>query len=306
MDVDITPPTAVYATFSRLNYRPWYALAELVDNATQSYDEHRADLLVAGSAGLEVAVVYEPTAARLRVRDDAYGMDDTVLERALSLSAPPPDRSGRSEFGMGLKTASCWFSPRWRLTTTRLGSPLRHSVLFDVKQLVESRETALRVRTEPAAAEDHGTTVVLEDLHRQLHSSQVKRCKELLSSIYRADLGGDRSGPATTITWNGRPLSWEAPRLWCVLDGEGVQRPLRQELDVEVTDPVDGARHRARGWVGVLDTMNARDSGFTLLRRGRVVLGGPGEGWKPKLFGASSTFENRRLARIFRSRGALA
>ena len=35
--IDISPPPNVYATFGRLNYTPWHAIAEFVDNATQSY-----------------------------------------------------------------------------------------------------------------------------------------------------------------------------------------------------------------------------------------------------------------------------
>ena len=39
-----------------------------------------------------------------------------------------------------------------------------------------------------------------------------------------------------------------------------------------------------------------RDAGFALLRRGRVIVGGPGEGYKPaEIFGQGNTFRSQRL-----------
>ena len=37
-------------------------------------------------------------------------------------AAIPPDRSGLSEFGMGMKSAACWFAPRWSVRTKALGA----------------------------------------------------------------------------------------------------------------------------------------------------------------------------------------
>ena len=40
----IRPDVSVYATYRRLSYRPWYAIAEFDDNSTQNYYDHRTDL----------------------------------------------------------------------------------------------------------------------------------------------------------------------------------------------------------------------------------------------------------------------
>ena len=42
--VEIRPEVAMYAAFARLNYEPWYALAEFVDNSLQSYLANRSAL----------------------------------------------------------------------------------------------------------------------------------------------------------------------------------------------------------------------------------------------------------------------
>jgi hypothetical protein len=53
---------------------------------------------------------------------------------------------------------------------------------------------------------------------------------------------------------------------------------------------------RAKGWIGIRMPGSQRDAGFALLRRGRVVLGGPGENYKPEdVFGQGNTFRSQRL-----------
>lgn len=36
-ELNIQPQAGVLGVFSRLNYKPWYAIAEFVDNSTQSF-----------------------------------------------------------------------------------------------------------------------------------------------------------------------------------------------------------------------------------------------------------------------------
>src|SRR3546814_308299 len=100
--VDIQPPSDIYATFGRLNYKPWYALAEFVDNATQNFFTHASRIaeLTGEDALLDIDISYDSNARVLTVADNAHGMDLAELTRAMKISAPPPDRSGRSEFGM--------------------------------------------------------------------------------------------------------------------------------------------------------------------------------------------------------------
>ena len=39
--INIRPTSSVYATYKRLSYQPWTAIAEFVDNSTQSFYDHR-------------------------------------------------------------------------------------------------------------------------------------------------------------------------------------------------------------------------------------------------------------------------
>ena len=40
-ELNIQPQAGVIGVFSRLNYKPWYAIAEFVDNSTQSFYSHQ-------------------------------------------------------------------------------------------------------------------------------------------------------------------------------------------------------------------------------------------------------------------------
>lgn len=42
--VDIRPGVSVLAVLRHLNYRPWFALSEFVDNAVQSFSQNRDQL----------------------------------------------------------------------------------------------------------------------------------------------------------------------------------------------------------------------------------------------------------------------
>ena len=42
--LNIRPDTGVYGTYKRISYEPWTALAEFVDNSTQSFYDHKDEL----------------------------------------------------------------------------------------------------------------------------------------------------------------------------------------------------------------------------------------------------------------------
>jgi hypothetical protein len=60
--------------------------------------------------------------ARISIRDNAAGIAQSEFPRAFRPAAVPPDLTGLSEFGMGMKSAACWFASRWQLYGPRLKS----------------------------------------------------------------------------------------------------------------------------------------------------------------------------------------
>src|SRR5690606_38408989 len=98
------------------------------------------------------------------------------------------------------------------------------------------------------------------------------------------------------ITYNGEPLEWKPFPLWEDELPNGDRRIWRHEIDLEVEDPVTDQTHRITGWVGILETMSSRHSGFALFRRGRLIIGGPGAGWRPiEVCGSEGSHSWKRL-----------
>jgi hypothetical protein len=295
--INIRPAVSVYATYRRLSYTPWYAIAEFVDNSTQNYYDHRAKLLAAfkkeGDAGrLVVRVSYDSDRNTLEIRDNAHGMDLGELARAVVLDSPPPIRSGRCEYGMGLKTAACWFGASWTIKTKRLGTTRVLVARVHVPDLVEKLLDEIDVTEELAAHDEHYTIITIEGLYKPIRGRTTGRIRDQLGSMYREDL---RSGEIE-ILWNGQAVEFEnAPILEEVIDG-GPPTVWRKDVSFEVPWEPSGESFHVRGWIGIRTPGSQRDAGFALLRRGRVVIGGPGDGYKPaEVFGQGNTFRSQRL-----------
>src|SRR5205809_8070667 len=95
----------VINSYKRLAYTPWHAIAEFVDNSTQSYFDNKAaldDVYAKDGKGLLVSVVYDKDEGLLRVYDNAMGMSLDELKNALHVARPPRHTTGRSKYGRGL------------------------------------------------------------------------------------------------------------------------------------------------------------------------------------------------------------
>src|SRR4051812_16683779 len=111
--VNIRPGVSILSVLRHLNYRSWFAMAEFVDNSLQSFLDQRDELACLDGAGLALRVHIEldPTdGGRITIRDNAAGIHEADYPRAFRAAEVPPDRGGLSEFGMGMKSAACWFA----------------------------------------------------------------------------------------------------------------------------------------------------------------------------------------------------
>jgi hypothetical protein len=118
--ISIRPGVSILSVLRHLNYRPWYAIAEFVDNSIQSYLDHRSELeAVEGpSFLLNVQIELDPNdGGRISIRDNAAGIHEADYARAFRPAEIPPDTTGMAEFGMGMKSAACWFARDWSVRT---------------------------------------------------------------------------------------------------------------------------------------------------------------------------------------------
>ena len=295
--IDIRPASSVYSTYRRLSYKPWYAIAEFVDNSTQNYIEHKKELLAAYKSEskahkMQVEIAYNEEINTLSVSDNANGMEIEELTRAIVLDKPPKNRDGRCEYGMGLKTAACWFGSTWTITTSQLGSKRELSVRIHVPDLVLHHTEKIAVHERSVQPSSHYTHIKIDGLYKPIIGKTVSRIRDQLGSMYRKDL---RSGEIE-ILWRGVPVVFEEPPILEEDLGGRSKTTWKKKIILEVPWDSKEKTLKATGWVGIRMPGSQRDAGFALFRRGRVIIGGPGDGYKPvEVFGQANSFRSQRL-----------
>jgi len=201
--VQLQTNNRIWLTYKHFPYKAWNAIGELVDNSTQSYfDNRKAIDKVLKKEDRRFAVRIDFARDQmLSVVDNAMGMDLEDLERAVQLAAPPPDTSGRGEFGMGMKTSCCWLGDRWKIITKKLGAQTEYTVDVDVEAIAESADAHLEVQEKKVSnADQHYTRIEVSDLHRRLHGARSagrgptwSRCTGRTFSMANLSFGGTES-----------------------------------------------------------------------------------------------------------------
>lgn len=245
-----------------------------------------------GEGHLTISISYDGERKTLEIRDNANGMDISELTRAVVLDRKPPITTGRSEFGMGLKTAACWFGRRWSIETKKLGLKEKYYVEVNVRDLVENRIEEIPITVAPASSSEHYTILRIEELYKPIRTSTHSRIRDQLSSTYRQDL---RSGEIS-ILWNGVELRFHDPPMLVEEQENGGPVTWRKDIRISVPWETGKCTLMANGWVGIRSKGRQKDAGFVLMRRGRVIVGGPDSGYKPvEIFGQPNSFRSQRL-----------
>ena len=284
----IIGPDAI-TSYRRLAYSPWHAIAEFVDNSTQSYFDNRDALDECMKSEddkiLTVSVAYDK-GKMLRVVDNAMGMSRDDLERALHVARPPVNSKGRSKYGMGMKTAACWMGDQWTIRTKKLGESVEHSVTVDVNKVAGAQPDSVVYTNTPKPAERHYTIVEIVAIHRIFQGRTLGKIADFLRSMYRSDL---RTG-ILSLRWRDQSLTWESVEDRLLVAGDGTK--YRKDF----TFDVDGKT--VQGWVGILAKGSRAAAGFSILQANRVVRGWP-DAWRPSsLYGqlqGSNDLVNQRL-----------
>lgn len=284
-ELNIQPQAGVIGVFSRLNYKPWYAIAEFVDNSTQSFYTHQQELEDCGIIDVEICVDYDDEKDVLTIVDNAFGMEFEDFTRAVKIDSPPENKTGRNEFGMGLKTAASWFGNIWSVRSTQLGSNHEYFTEINIPEIRKNNINCVTIKKTIVNPSSHGTTIIIRDVTKKIGSPRTKsKIVELLKSMYRRDLN---SG-LVRILYDGTPLFYDEYE--CLSFRNQIWRK-----DVEFSFNFDGYSHRVKGFVGILAHGGFGRAGFALFRRNRVVIGGEESNYKPdEIFGqAQSTIAHK-------------
>ena len=296
--IDIRPEVSVLGVFRHLNYRPWFAAAEFVDNAIQSFQDHQDELAHVEGAEYKLRVrvkIDTSDEGFIQVSDNAAGIYRDEWARALRPAEPPPDRSGLAEFGMGMKTAAAWFGQRLTVRSKAIGEPVGRQITLDFNEIIEKKLDTVQPETFSAPPGQHGTDVIVSGLHRPPYGRTIGKIRDHLASIYRIFLRDESLELVFQHGTNPEQLLeaedvrvLEAPRFD---DPEGEPQLWEKPIDFDL-----GNGLRAHGFLAVRAVGSTSNAGLALFRRRRLIEGSGDETYRPRaIFGASNSYEYQRL-----------
>ena len=297
--VDIRPKVGYLAVLPRINYRPWYAIAEFVDNSVQSYLANKK-ILNKLHKNFVCKINIEVTSSMIKIYDNAAGISQKDYQRAFRAAAPPENTGGLSEFGMGMKTAACWFANKWQVKTKPLGEKEVKIVKFDIEKIVRDSMEELDVTTSKDSQSKHYTEILLTSIikKRKPQGGTVAKIKDCLASMYRILIENEE----LEIKYNGRKLNYKYPKILKAFNYKDIEENKKNIKEIIWKKNINfkfGKNNEfgVKGFVALREDFNRRFAGLSIFRRDRLIIGMEDETYRPpKICG---TPETRRYARVF-------
>lgn len=299
--IEIRPEVTMLSVLRHLNYKAWFAIAEFIDNALQSYLTNKGTLeaLHGEDFRLKVDVRIDTNGPGLiAITDNAAGISSADFPRAFRTAQVPTDRTGLSEFGMGMKSAACWFSEKWTVRSKAIGEVLERTINFDIRHIVDNKIESLDTESRDVGdTSAHYTVVTLRGLHHVPQGRTLGKIKDHLASIYRVFLKDGRM----TLRFNGEPLSYVAAEILKapIYTAPGVPTQSADAASVEWRKDLEldfGKGQRVTGFAALREKGSTPFAGFALFRRDRLIEGSHDETYRPSfIFKQTNSFPYQRL-----------
>lgn len=294
-EVGIRPNSSILNILSHLNYKAWFAVAEFVDNSLQSYFSNREILreLHGDEFKLRIKIWLDQDNKLIEISDNAAGIRGEDYPRAFRPAEVPSDRSGLSEFGMGMKTAACWFTQTWTVRSKALGEDVERQIRFELDRIATAKLDALPVVETTADAKDHYTVVRLENLGKKFPQTKTHRkLRDHLASIYRVYLRSKEI--EIYFDEETEPLRYEDPPvLFAPPQASPTALPVQWRKEINL--PLPGER-RITGFAALRQEGSTSHAGFALFRRDRLIVGSDDETYRPQeIFGNTNSYCYQRL-----------
>ncbi len=293
ISVPISPKVGFLSLLPHLNYKPWFALGEFVDNAIQSALDNWPRLRKCDGASYQLRVHIDIDASdggRISIRDNAAGISPKDYHRAFRTAEVPPKRDGLSEFGVGMKSAAFWFANRWAVRSKALGESKVALVKFDLENILKHSLENLPVSLSPAKESEHYTEILLYEPEKMPTRRTIAKIKDHLAGIYRVFL---RDG-VFQLYYGADRIEFSEPK---ILKAPHPRKPHSTPIKwiKKVNIPLSRGR-RIYGFAAIREEGSLAEAGFALFRRRRLVIGSGDEGYRPEIiFGRSNDFRYQRV-----------
>lgn len=307
---DITPSPRILWVLGQIPFRPWQALAELIDNSLDAFLAAEREGALPDNARIDVNWSNSNVAAEKRVieiSDNGRGIDLETVTLAVRAGYTSNDPVGNlGLFGMGFNIATARLGGVTRFLSTRAASEEWAGIEIDFRDLAKRGSFSAPIVKEPKAESSlTGTKVVIADLNegnfkelRDRETELRKTLEDVYAPILRDKkvaiyINGQRLSARPYCIWNSdRGVVRDGAKVAAVLN---IDRDLGSALfDVDRNQYIPGAmeveiraklangiglpdniveRHRKlRGWIGVQRYADPNDFGIDFVRNGRKIL----------------------------------
>lgn len=289
-EIEIRPQVGILRVFEAVDYKAWYALAEFVDNSIQSYLDNWEALVERGAdGGLEVDITLGDE--KIVIEDNAAGIPLDRFESAFAIGKPPPDSTGLSVYGIGMKSAAAWFSEVLEVSSVAVSENVARSVTLDFRAIVEGSQDSVPVTTRAIrGGQPTGTRVELRRLRHPVKTRTLDKVKRHLASIYRVFIREND----LVLRINGETVVHVEPDVlvapWFDEEsGEAIE--WKKDIELELS-----SGEKVTGFAAIRSVGKVSGAGFSLYRQRRVITGLEDEPWKPmEIFGHSNSFKSQRI-----------
>jgi hypothetical protein len=324
-EVDVSPDMGMYRILPQQGYNPAFALAEFIDNAIHAYqhkNHKRKESLLTITLNFFTNEYDKKPVKRnsIEILDNGPGMQRSELADAFK-PAKKPMVEGLSEFGIGMKAASVWFTDTWELTSKSHNEELFHSVDFNLPNLLSEGTSRISVRdeSENEYIGAHGTAIFLRDLRsrRQFDKSKANSICNALAEIYQryTNLSTSKGLLILKASIDGSPpkeLKYQAHSDNTILISPfnktvnrqgakgyyaiGPERRWYKDIEFDFTH--EEVTTKVKGFIYILKTgrYGAENPGLVLFRNGRVIRGTHEDDFKPEaLYLSKNKYRGQRL-----------
>jgi len=308
-ELNVEPGIGVLAMFPKLKYKKWFALSEYVDNSIQSFLSKKKEKCPYFLEQKEVNVYITidtqdkdgKETTNITIKDDAGGIELEDFPRAFRPAEVPTDASGLSEFGMGMKTASLWFTPNWICKTKVAGELIEREVRWSLNEILSKNSDGSYANKKPkimmhnlpdSDKNKHYTHIELLDVVQPIGKGKsVSAIKKHMSSIFqRFILNGDLK-----LYIDGELQGFEKPRILEVPKYGKDYQPQGDPIKWERTIHIESNGKKISGTVYLMQEGSYDLGGLVLFRRNRVYVGSGSDPFRPRFFGKGNTYKNLRM-----------
>ena len=278
-EVNVAPEMQLYKILQRQSYGVDSALAEFVDNAIQSFLDKRDALRARAKSAprLVIVITVDSAAKSITIEDNAAGINRENFQRAIKMGADhgvhPKD--SLSVYGIGMKSASVWFSNTWSIETSALGSNEKLVADFDLDYLLREGKDTILVGTADEPHDSHYTIIKITNSLRNEDATYYEDkvlpfLKETFLKFEDVDI---------TVRYDG--LALQAGKVF-LANPDPLRYPVVDKNGTKVDDDdvtwdrkvdvvYDGKK--VKGRIMIMETGGYRQPGIRLLRNRRVILG---------------------------------